>query len=188
MPLARELPLPISEIEYLEGEKLATERHEYMNGKTYLMAGASKRHNRIARNFITRLEPAAKQQGCEIYFSDMKVRVAKNTAYYYPDVVISCEPDESDDYCLEKPCLIIEITSESTLRKDYMEKSLAYQSISSLQAYLVVAQDKPQIDMLIRSKEGDWQLKQFDNLDGDIWLPCLDTQLEIAAIYSGLYI
>lgn len=74
-------------------------------------------------------------------------------------MVISYEPDELDDYCLEKPCVIIEITSEPTLRKDYIEKSLAYQSISSLQAYLVVAQDKSQIDMLFRSKEGDWQLQ-----------------------------
>ncbi|MFZ1567475.1 MAG: Uma2 family endonuclease [Thiolinea sp.] len=101
-------------------------------------------------------------------------------------MVISCEPDESDDYCLEKPCVIIEITSESTLRKDYMEKSLAYQSIPSLQAYLVVAQDKPQIDMLIRSKEGDWQLQQFDRLEDEVWLPCLDVILKLRVIYDGV--
>lgn len=104
-------------------------------------------------------------------------------------MVISCESDESDesdDYCLEKPCLIIEITSESTLRKNYMEKSLAYQSIPSLQAYLVVAQDKPQIDMLIRSKEGDWQLQQFDNLEGEVWLPCLDNLLLVNDVYQRL--
>lgn len=183
MPLARSLAEAISESDYLAGEKLATERHEYVKGQTYLMAGASKQHNRIARNFITRLEPAANELGCEIFFSDMKVRVGKNTAYYYPDVVISCEDDEADDYYLEKPCLIIEVTSESTLRKDYMEKSLAYQSIPSLQAYLVVAQDRPQIDMLIRSKEGDWQLQQFDSLEDQIWLPCLDALLAVSDVY-----
>ncbi len=186
MPLTRSLTDVISEADYLAGEKSATERHEYVKGQIYLMAGASKRHNRIARNFITRLEPAAKQQGCEIFFSDMKVRIEKNTAYYYPDVVISCEDDGLDDYYLEKPCLIIEITSESTLRKDYMEKSLAYQSIPSLQAYLVVAQDKPQIDMLIRSKAGDWQLQQFDSLEDEIRLPCLEMSLKLEHIYAGL--
>lgn len=82
--------------------------------------------------------------------------------------------------------MIIEITSESTLRKDYMEKSLAYQSIPSLQAYLVVAQDKPQIDMLIRSKEGDWQLQQFDRLEDEVWLPCLDVILKLRVIYDGV--
>lgn len=186
MPLTRSLTDVISEADYLAGEKSATERHEYVKGQIYLMAGASKRHNRIARNFITRLEPAAKQQGCEIFFSDMKVRIEKNTAYYYPDVVISCEDDGLDDYYLEKPCLIIEITSESTLRKDYMEKSLAYQSIPSLQAYLVVAQDRPQIDMLIRSKAGDWQLQQFDSLEDEIRLPCLESLLAVSDVYDNI--
>lgn len=184
MPLAHNLVEAISESDYLAGEKLATERHEYVKGHTYLMAGASKRHNRIARNFITRLESAAKRQGCEIFFSDMKVQIEKNAAYYYPDVVISCEDDESDDYYLEKPCLIVEVTSESTLRKDYMEKSWAYQSIPSLQAYLVVAQDKPQVDMLIRSSEGDWQLQQFDSLEDEIWLPCLESLLLVKDVYA----
>lgn len=186
MSLARNLLNAVSETEYLEGEKLATERHEYVDGQTYLMAGASKQHNRIARNFITRLEEAATQKGCEIFFSDMKVKVAKNKAYYYPDVVISCDSDETDDYFLEKPCLIIEITSESTMRKDYMEKSLAYQSIPSLQAYLVVAQDKPQIDMLVRSKAGEWELKQFDSLESEISLPCLNSILNLFAIYDNV--
>lgn len=95
MPLTRSLARVISETDYLAGEKLATERHEYVNGQTYLMAGASKRHNRLARNFIICLEPIANKQGCEIFFSDMKVRIEKNAAYYYPDVVISCEDDES---------------------------------------------------------------------------------------------
>lgn len=184
MSLARNLLNAVSEDEYLEGEKSSTERHEYVNGQTYLMAGASKRHNRIARNFITRLEEVAAQKGCEIFFSDMKVKVAKNKAYYYPDVVISCASDETDDYFLEKPCLIIEITSESTMRKDYMEKSLAYQSIPSLQAYLVVAQDRPQIDMLVRSKVGDWELQQFDSLENEILLPCLEKLLLISEIYN----
>lgn len=186
MPLTRGLTEVISEADYLAGEKLVTERHEYVKGQTYLRAGASKRHNRIARNFITHLAPVAKQRGCEIFFSDMKVRIEKNAAYYYPDVVISCEDDGLDDYYLEKPCLIIEITSESTLRKDYMEKSLAYQSIPSLQAYLVVAQDKPQIDMLIRSKAGDWQLQQFDSLEDEIGLPCLDGLLLVSNVYTDV--
>ncbi|MFM2320789.1 MAG: hypothetical protein RLZZ215_3410 [Pseudomonadota bacterium] len=186
MPLARSLVQVISEADYLAGEKLATERHEYVNGQTYLMAGASKRHNRIARNFIICLEPIANKQGCEIFFSDMKVRIEKNAAYYYPDVVISCEDDESNEYYLETPCLIIEVTSDSTLRKDYMEKSLAYQGIPSLQAYLVVAQDKPQIDMLTRSTEGGWQLQQFDRLEDEIYLPCLGCLLLVSEIYAGI--
>lgn len=185
MPLARQMSGQyLSEAEYLEGEKLAAERHEYVDGQTYLMAGASKRHNRIARNFINRMEDAANRKGCEVFFSDVKVRVAKYKTYYYPDVVVSCSADdEADEYYLEKPCLIVEVASDSTIRKDYMEKSLVYQSIASLQAYLVVAQDKAQVDMLVRLADGSWGLQQFDRLDDEIALPCLDMVLSVADIY-----
>ena len=177
----------LTEAEYLAHEAVATERHEYVDGQVYGMAGASKQHNRIARNFINRLEDAANQHGCEIFFSDIKVRVEKYKAYYYPDVVISCEIDaETDDYYLEKPCLIVEVASNSTMRKDYMEKSLAYQSIHSLQAYLVVAQDKSQVDMLIRLEDGSWGLKQFDQLEDEIKLPCLEMTMSVADIYRGV--
>lgn len=177
----------LSEAEYLAGEKIATERHEYVDGQIYLMAGASKQHNRIARNFINRMAEAANNQGCEIFFSDIKVRVTKYKTYYYPDVVISCAADEeTDDYYLEKPCLIVEVASNSTMRKDYMEKSLAYQSIASLQAYLVVAQDKSQVDMLIRLEDGSWGLKQFDRLEDEIKLPCLEMTMSVADIYRGV--
>lgn len=175
----------ITEEEYLEGEKHADERHEYVNGHVYAMAGASKRHNRIARNFINRLEAAADNSGCEIFFSDIKVRTEKHKTYYYPDVVISCDENDADEYYLETPCLIIEVTSASTMRKDYLEKALVYQSMPTLQAYLIVAQDKAQVDMLVR--DGDmWQLKQFDDLNDDVVLPCLNTSLKLTKIYAGV--
>lgn len=175
----------ITEAEYLEGEKQAAVRHEYVNGHVYAMAGASKRHNRIARNFINRLETAADDSGCEIFFSDIKVRSDKYKTYYYPDVVISCDDDDTDEYYLEAACLIVEVTSDSTLRKDYLEKALAYQSIPTLQAYLIVAQDKAQVDILVR--EGDtWQLQQFGDLNAEVALPCLNTSLKLAEIYVGV--
>ncbi len=177
----------LTEAAYLEGEKTAVERHEYVDGQTYLMAGASKRHNRIARNFINRMEDAANRKGCEVFFSDVKVRVAKYKTYYYPDVVVSCSADdEADEYYLEKPCLIVEVASDSTIRKDYMEKSLVYQSIAALQAYLVVAQDRVQVDMLVRLEDGSWGLKKFDRLDDEIELPCLGIVLSVEAVYAGV--
>lgn len=189
MPAARELQQDqyISEEDYLEGEKSATERHEYVDGKIHLMAGASKRHNRIARNFIISMEAGADQANCEVFFSDIKVRAAKHKTYYYPDVVVGCaEDDDADEYYLEKPCLIVEVTSSSTLRKDYLEKALVYQAIPSLQAYLIAAQDKPQVDMLVRDAEGSWELQQFDDLEDEITLPCLGITLSLTNIYAGV--
>ncbi|MBK8454989.1 MAG: Uma2 family endonuclease [Thiofilum sp.] len=173
----------ITESEYLEGEKISPERHEYVAGQVYLMAGSSKRHNRIARSFINGLANAASEKNCEIYFSDIKVKIEKYQSYYYPDVVISCD-DNDDEYYLTNPCIIIEVASDSTIRKDYLEKSLAYQSIPSLQAYLIVAQDKIQIDMLIRDENNEWQLKKLDKAEEQVYFPCLNASLNLAKIYN----
>lgn len=194
MSLAQQLDIPtapsdgyVSETAYLAAEKAADERHEYINGKIYAMAGSSKRHNRIAMNCAMHLGMAARQSPCNVYASDVKVRVQKRNSYYYPDVVVGCaEDDNDDDYYLEKPCLIVEVSSNSTVRKDYLEKSLAYQTIASLQAYLIVAQDKPLVDMLVRDESGAWELQQFDQLTDSIHLPCLDLSLTLAMLYEGL--
>ena len=191
MSLAQPLDIPtaadnyISETAYLAAEKAADERHEYVNGKIYAMAGSSKRHNRIAGNcyraFMSVNSP------CNAFIGDIKVRAQKRNSYYYPDVVVGCaEDDNNDDYYLEKPCLIVEVSSNSTVRKDSLEKSLAYQTIASLQAYLIVAQDKPLVDMLVRDESGAWELQQFDQLTDSINLPCLGLSLTLAMLYEGL--
>jgi Uma2 family endonuclease len=174
----------ISEQDYLAGEKLANERHEYVDGQIYLMAGSSKQHNRIAGNCY-RAFMAGGDGRCEVFIGDIKVRVKGRTAYYYPDVVVGCAAEESDAYYLEQPCLIVEVSSDSTIRKDYLEKSLAYQSLASLQAYLIVAQDKPQVDMLLRNTAGGWVLQQFERLEDDFRLPCLDLTLNLTTLYAG---
>ncbi|OQX01415.1 MAG: hypothetical protein BWK73_46170 [Thiothrix lacustris] len=187
MSAARELHSHyISETDYLEGEKLANERHEYVDGQLYLMAGASKRHNRIAGNCYRAFMDISDNQ-CEAFMGDLKVRAPKHKTYYYPDVVVgSAEDDDADDYYLEKPCLIVEVSSNSIIRKDYLEKALVYQAISSLQAYLIIAQDKPQVDMLLRNAEGGWDLQQFDRLEDEISLPCLEITLSLQTAYAGV--
>ncbi|WP_308874080.1 Uma2 family endonuclease [Thiothrix subterranea] len=100
---------------------------------------------------------------------------------------MGCEEDDTDDdYYLEKPCLIIEVSSDSTLRKDYLEKALVYQTIPTLQVYLIIAQDKPLVDMLLRNVEGGWDLQQFDRLEDEISLPCLDITLSLQTVYAGV--
>jgi Uma2 family endonuclease len=174
----------MNEADYLVAEQQATERHEYVNGRVYAMAGASKRHNRIAGNIYRAVMVAGSP--CTAYISDMKVHSNKYHSYYYPDVVVGCDSNETDEYVLENPCLIVEVTSDSTLRKDYLEKSLAYQAISSVQAYLIVAQDKVQVDMLTRASDGSWELQQFNELDAELNLSCPLMMLSVAAIYAGL--
>ncbi|MFZ1389062.1 MAG: Uma2 family endonuclease [Thiolinea sp.] len=178
----------ISEADYLAGEKNAKTRHEYLDGKVIAMAGSSKRHNRITLNVVRAL-PISSPDGqvCEIYSSDMKVRAGKGRAYYYPDVVVSCAQDDADDYYLEQPCLIVEVTSKSTEWKDHNEKLLVYQSIASLKTYLVIAQDKPYVTHFYREEQGDWWVRTYEAMNEVISLPCpKGVELALTVIYAGV--
>lgn len=186
MSLAHSQQPFMTEDEYLAQELNATERHEYVDGYIYLMAGSSKCHNRIALNIATYFNQLTRNSSCQVYASDMKVRVKERNSYYYPDIVVSCDDDDNNDYFLDYPFLIIEVTSDSTLRKDYLEKPLVYQSISSLKNYLIVAQDKYQVDILKRNEKGNWDLSQMNQLEQSIELTCPVSNLSLREIYQGI--
>ncbi|MGB1257909.1 MAG: Uma2 family endonuclease [Thiolinea sp.] len=179
----------LSEQDYLDGEKLAKERHEYIDGQVFAMAGASKRHNEICLNLALLFRPGTKGNSCRVFSSDVKVRISKRKSYYYPDVVVGCsEDDDVDDYYLEQPCLIVEVTSKSTEWKDYNEKLLAYQSIPSLKGYIVVAQEKPHVSHFYRDDDGEWWVDTFTEFDQIIELPCPKMSVSVADIYDGIVI
>jgi len=176
----------ITEQDYLEGEKTAEFRHEYVDGQIYAMAGTSIRHNDIALNIAFALRAATRGTPCKVNASDVKVRAQRSKAYYYPDVIVGCQRDEADEYYLEKPCLIVEVTSKSTEWKDFTEKLIAYQKLASLQVYLIVAQDQPQVTLFYRDAEGAWDVARFDSLEQTITLPCPEATLTLADIYEGV--
>lgn len=177
----------ITEQQYLEGEKLAKERHEYVDGKVYAMAGTSRRHNQIALNIAFATRQAGKGTNCETLSSDVKVRVGKRKTYYYPDVVVGCDADDTNPYYLEKPCLIVEVTSKSTEWKDRHEKAVVYQSIESLQAYMVVSQEKPHVTLYYREEDdGSWWVTALEDMAQTITLKCPETTLTLADIYDGI--
>ncbi len=176
----------IPEQDYLQGEKLADLRHEYVDGQVVAMAGTSKRHNRIAGN-IYRALMATDQQNCDAYIGDIKVRIEQHNSYYYPDVMVGCEEsDTADEYYLEKPCLIIEVLSPSTEKKDATEKLLAYQAIASLQAYIMVEQNSCHVSLIYRQDSRHWWVKKFTDLEDIISLPCPDMELKVADIYARI--
>ena len=177
----------ITEQEYLDGEKLSETKHEYIDGQVYGMAGSSKNHNRITLNIAFALRLGAKGSLCDVYSSDIKVRVKNRKAYYYPDVVVGCdESDDADHYYLEKPCLIVEVLSPSTERKDATEKLLAYQNLASLQSYLLVDQSKYHISLIYPHKKGQWEIEYYTDLDDVITLSCPKMELLLSDVYEAI--
>ncbi|TDQ41344.1 Uma2 family endonuclease [Tepidicella xavieri] len=167
--------------EYLEGELRSEVRHEYVDGQVYAMVGASDRHGLIVNAVAFALTPKARQHGCQLFTSDMKVRLdfAGQEVYYYPDLLLCCDDTDRATYFRERPCLIVEVLSESTERIDRREKWLAYQQLPSLQAYLLVAQDRRQVEVFRRASGWRHEL----HTEGAIGLPCVDAALSLDEIY-----
>ena len=105
---------PLSVADYLEGELRSQVRHEYVGGRVFAMAGASEAHNLIAGNLYTVLRAHVQNRGCRTFMSDMKVRVEKMQAFYYPDVLVTCDPEDIEQYHKSQPCLMIEVLSPAT--------------------------------------------------------------------------
>jgi Uma2 family endonuclease len=171
----------ISVEEYLEAENDGEFRHEYVYGEIYAMAGASVNHNLITGNVFALLKPSAKKSNCRVYVSDMKVRVEEEI-FYYPDVVVACQKIQ-DSYYENNPCVIVEVISKSTSRKDVLEKRLAYLKIDSLQLYLLVDSRKRWVKSY-RRVGSQWEETTL-NKDSVIDIPCIETTLTMNDMYDG---
>ncbi|MBK8453723.1 MAG: Uma2 family endonuclease [Thiofilum sp.] len=101
-------------------------------------------------------------------------------------MVVGCAMDDQDDYYLEQPCLLVEVTSKATEWKDYNEKLLAYQSIASVKGYLVVSQDKPYVSYFYRDADGEWWVDTFTELSQVVRLPCPEVEVSLAEIYEEI--
>jgi Uma2 family endonuclease len=143
----------ISEAEYLQGELLAKTKHEYIDGEVYAMAGASENHNLISVNVASELRVQLKGTPCRVFVADMKVKVGPD--FFYPDVMVVCQQDSENEYYKNAPVIIIEVLSKSTRRFDQTDKRLRCQKIPSLEEYVLIEQDKGEIQVF--SKKDQWQ-------------------------------
>jgi Uma2 family endonuclease len=173
----------ISVEDYLAGEVESSVKHEYVDGYVYAMAGASDRHNRIALNIAAHLNNNLNGP-CEVFISDMKIRVDQSV-YYYPDVVVACDPPGADPYFRTEPRLIIEVISPSTERVDKGEKLIAYKSLESMQEYVIVMQDEIYIE--VHRREGaKWVEETYTEMDEEIHLSSVDLRLRVADVYRNV--
>ena len=172
----------ISHAEYLEGELRSEVKHEYVAGHVYAMAGTSRVHNFITGNVYTKLL-AHLPSHCSVFMESIKVKVEAADAFYYPDVVVGCEPKDNNQYYLTQPKIIIEVLSPSTERVDKTEKLLSYKSIDSLQEYMIIAQDKYEIMLYERIDSKSWNLTILEKND-KLMLSSVDLEIVVNDIYA----
>jgi Uma2 family endonuclease len=171
--------------EYQAFEREATVRHEYIAGEVFAMTGGTLAHSRIGAKIIRLLANALDGGPCDVYTSDARVRIEAVDADVYPDVSVVCgEPqtDEADDHALLNPTLVVEVLSRSTEAYDRGLKASYYRRIPSLRAYLLVAQDRPQLELHVRNAEGHWVISEAG--PGQLLaIEPLDVVLAVDAIY-----
>lgn len=170
----------ISPEEYLEGEKHSDIKHEYVAGQVYAMVGASRAHNIIALNLATALRGHLRGRPCQVFMADVKARI--DDLFYYPDVMVSCDPADRHDYYCEHPVLVVEVTSPSTEARDALEKRIAYQSLASLKEYVLVAQDDIKVRVYRRIVDG-WELETCKAGD-KVRLTAVGLELPIERIFD----
>lgn len=166
--------------EYLLGERSATEKSEWIDGVVYAMAGASKRHVETVMTLVGLLLGAARSHGCFIGASDLLVQTEH--AYYYPDVVVSCDP--SDDPSVEsRPCFIVEVLSPSTKRADRHEKREAYSAISTMSDYWIVDPESKIVEVWTRTADG-WSAAHR-TAGEPLRVECLDMSVRVVDIVGA---
>jgi len=181
--------------EYLALEQTATTKHEYLDGVIYAwqgfgpeaMAGGSRAHNRVIQNLVVALRSSLKTGPCEVYASDMRLRLEAGRAYFYPDVAVTYSPGDSAATAgqaseFSEPCVIFEVLSDSTEAFDRGEKFEAYRHIPTLEEYVLVAPRERRVEVFRRTPGWTAQPSQ----SGSVRIECLDLSLALEQMFQGL--
>jgi len=172
--------------EYLAFERVSETKHEYYAGQIYAMTGASLLHVRIVGNLMRILGNQLLNSGCVSLCNDLRVKTADGV-YTYPDVLVVCDEPLLEDTrkdTLLNPQIVIEVLSPSTENYDRGNKFVHYQSIASLEEYILVAQDRPQVVQYTRQPDRkDWNSIWLNGLSESLSLKPLACNIPLSELY-----
>ena len=181
------MPLPKTEngfdaAAYLAWEETQPERNEYVAGEVFAMVGVRQSHNVATLNLATVLRRELKGSPCRVFIESVKTRVEAANCFFYPDVVVSCDPrDRLTPEYLSHPLLVVEVLSESTAAYDRGAKFAAYRKLDSLQDYVLIDVAAQRVEVFRRNAENHWVL--YDYGAGDrVELASLSLHLDLAEL------
>ena len=179
----------MTEAEYLAYDNKSKIRYEYMDGKIFAMAGATRKHNLANTNISTELSLQLRETNCEVYVNDFRVRIREGHNVY-PDVAVACGEiqTEDNDKTLLNPVVVFEVLSKSTEKRDRGDKALDYYSLPSLQDYVLVSQYFFRVEHFSRQKNNVWLLKIYEDLNDVVELDSIGCKVPLKLIYLKLNI
>ncbi|NEQ75086.1 MAG: Uma2 family endonuclease [Okeania sp. SIO2C9] len=172
--------------EYLEWEAKQEFRHEYVDGEIFPMTRENIPYNNIVLNLCSTLYPSVHQKSCRINLLEVKVKDGKNSRYFYPDLVITCNADDlkSRDF-IEHPTVIIEILSPSTEKYDHGDKFKYYRQIPSLQEYVLVDSKSISVEIYQRGEGKIWHYSAYTEGES-ITLSSIEFTSTVKVLYEGI--
>ncbi len=172
--------------EYLEQESLSEEKHEYFDGEIFMMSGGTISHNTIAVNLVRETSLNLKKKPCRVFNSDMRLNVAENGLFTYPDAYIVCgEPQfyEDRDDTLTNAVVIFEVLSPSTHQYDRTGKFELYRAMPTFKEYVLIDSERIYIEHYILQPDGSWTMMVYDKLEDEIKLKAVDCAIPLSEMY-----
>jgi Uma2 family endonuclease len=186
----------LTEDEYLEFERAAEERHIYVDGEVFAMAGGSPAHHDICTNVVISFGNQLGDGPCRVWTQNSRVRSGPlpkspkrpTGLYSYPDVIVICdEPKFLDEHrdVLLNPKVVVDVLSESTEAFDRGDKLHRFQKYNpSLTDYILVSQDRPQIDHYRREKNGSWKYTIHEGMKAVVKIESIKGRLKATDVYK----
>ncbi len=192
--IAQPQPQLMTPQEYLEWEEQQPIKYEYINGEVFAMTGGTLPHNSIAINLTSALKNKVRGKGCKVFMADAKVGVSLQGPFHYPDVMVSCHPqDQRARKIIYHPCLIVEVLSPSTEAFDRGEKFRHYRRINTLKEYILIEADKMNVECYRLNEKGKWELTSYsieerteDGTELEIQLTSVDFRCPISLLYEDV--
>jgi len=181
------IPAGFSPQEYLAMEQENAIRHEYRQGLVYAMAGGSDNHSRLSINLLTEINLHLRDSDCQFFSGDVKVNYADDF-FYYSDAFVTCDPrDQEDRYVKRYPKLIAEVLSPSTEEFDRGIKFEDYQSLDSLEEYVLISQEEMRVEChrRVAPNSNQWETEIYGE-GSRIFLKSIGLEVAIADLYRGV--
>jgi len=186
--IATPQPPYFSPEEYLQIEEKSPLKHEYIGGQLRAMVGSSQAHNTISGNLLALLRGHLRGTGCRVFISDMKVRIEQRNRFYYPDLAVTCdERDRQTRLYLQCPKLIVEVLSDSTEAFDRGDKFEDYQTLESLDEYVLISSKRHLVQCFRPNGEGLWVLQSYTGEQSTFQLRSLNVSGSLAELYEDVF-
>ena len=172
--------------DYFAWEPEQPVKHEYVAGEVFAQAGARQNHVVVAGNCFAALRQCLRGTPCRAYIADMQLEVAQADAVFYPDVMVSCHPEDlAAERVLHHPRVIVEVLSDSTAAYDRGGKFAAYRMLESLQEYVLIDPEQRSLEIFRRLPSNDWLLATGDSARALV-LAALDMEIGFDEVFEDV--